>query len=324
MTKTYSLYELNEYIRRIIALNVPRAIWLTAEIAQCNLSRGHLYLNLIQKNEETEDLMAKSDAVIWSTDVRRLKRKLGKDFQSLVQEGVEVKIAVRVDYNERYGMKLIVEDIDPVYTIGKMEMVRRETIATLEKENLMHKNKALELPSVLQRIALISSETAAGYQDFMTQLANNNYGYSFNVKLFPTAMQGKNTSPEVVQQLERIDRFGAYDCVVITRGGGAKLDLMAFDDYELNKAVANCKTPVISGVGHETDDSILDLIAKRSLKTPTAVAEFLINYNLQFESNLVHLGQQLYLNSQERINADLFSLEEAHQILKWQSQSLVK
>ncbi|MFT5262116.1 MAG: exodeoxyribonuclease VII large subunit, partial [Polaribacter sp.] len=184
---TYSLYELNEYIRRIIALNIPRAIWLTAEIAQCNLSRGHLYLNLIQKDEETDELLAKSDAVIWSRELSRLKRKLGKDFKALMQEGVAIKVAVRVDYNERYGMKLMIEDIDPIYTIGKLETVRRETIALLEKEELLTKNGNLGLPAVLQRVALISSETAAGYQDFMSQLANNNYGYSCSVKLFSEA-----------------------------------------------------------------------------------------------------------------------------------------
>ncbi|MFT4664611.1 MAG: exodeoxyribonuclease VII large subunit [Patescibacteria group bacterium] len=321
---TYSLYELNEYIRRIIALNIPRAIWLTAEIAQCNLSRGHLYLNLIQKDEETDELLAKSDAVIWSRELSRLKRKLGKDFKALMQEGVAIKVAVRVDYNERYGMKLMIEDIDPIYTIGKLETVRRETIALLEKEELLTKNGNLGLPAVLQRVALISSETAAGYQDFMSQLANNNYGYSFSVKLFSAAMQGKQSSLEIVQQLERIERFGGYDCVVITRGGGARLDLMSFDDYALNKAVANCKIPVLVGVGHETDDCIIDLVANTSVKTPTAVAAFLINHNMQFETMLLQMGQELYLQSQQQINGDLLWLEEAKQVLRWQSQSLLK
>lgn len=321
---TYSLYELNEYIRRIIALNIPKAIWLTAEIAQCNLSRGHLYLNLIQKDEETDELLAKSDAVIWARQLSRLKRKLGKDFNALMQEGVAIKIAVRVDYNERYGMKLMIEDIDPIYTIGKLETVRRATIERLEKEALLAKNGNLKLPAVLQRIALISSETAAGYQDFISQLTNNNYGYTFSVKLFSAAMQGKQSSPEIVQQLERIERFGGYDCVVITRGGGARLDLMSFDDYELNKAVANCKIPVLAGVGHETDDCIIDLVANTSLKTPTAVAAFLINHNMHFETMLLQLGQDLYLQSQQRINEDLLWLEEARQVLRWQSQSLLK
>jgi exodeoxyribonuclease VII large subunit len=253
-----------------------------------------------------------------------LKRKLGKDFKALMQEGVAIKVAVRVDYNERYGMKLMIEDIDPIYTIGKLETVRRETIALLEKEELLTKNGNLGLPAVLQRVALISSETAAGYQDFMSQLANNNYGYSFSVKLFSAAMQGKQSSLEIVQQLERIERFGGYDCVVITRGGGARLDLMSFDDYALNKAVANCKIPVLVGVGHETDDCIIDLVANTSVKTPTAVAAFLINHNMQFETMLLQMGQELYLQSQQQINGDLLWLEEAKQVLRWQSQSLLK
>jgi exodeoxyribonuclease VII large subunit len=318
---TYSLYELNEYLRRVIALNIPRAIWLTAEIAQCNLSRGHMYLQFIQKEEGSEELVAKSDGVIWAGDLQRLKRKLGKDFDLIVQEGVEVKMAVRVDFHERYGLKLVVEDIDPIYTIGKLEAARREIIARLNAEGLLSKNGAIPLPVVLQRIALISSETAAGYQDFINQLSNNSFGYRYGVKLFPAAMQGKETSQEVIQQLDRIQQ---YDCVVITRGGGARLDLMAFDDYALNKAVATCRLPVLAGVGHETDDCILDLVANTSLKTPTAVAEFLINHNMRFETMLLQMGQELYLHSQQQINEELIRLEEYRQVLRWQTHHVLK
>ena len=317
---TYSLYDLNEFIRRVIALNIPRAVWVHAEIAQCNLSRGHMFLNLIQKEEEADQILAKSDAIIWAKEYKRLMRKIGKEFNALLQEGVEVKLFVRVDFNERFGMKLIVEDIDPVYTIGKLEMARLETIALLKKQQLLHKNQGKDLPVVLQRIALISSETAAGYSDFMNQLKNNSYQYSFKTTLFSAAMQGQQTSPEILRQLEKIQLSDSYDCVVITRGGGAKLDLIAFDDFELNKAIAECKIPVLVGVGHETDDCIVDLVAHTALKTPTAVAEFLINHNLHFEAMLLQVGKELYLAGYEQIKQESLYLEEVQQNLKWESQ----
>jgi len=300
---------------------VPRAIWVCCEIAQCNESRGHYYLNLIEKKEEDEGIKARSDAVIWQSDYRRLKRKLGKELDNLLQEGVEVKLMARVDFHERYGFKIIIEDIDPIYTLGKLELQRRKVIEALQADDLLHLNKEKQLPPVIQRVALISSRTAAGYSDFTNQLEDNPYGYQFKWELYPAAMQGQSTSIEIRNQLKKIRIYGGYDCVVITRGGGARLDLMAFDDFELCKTVAEFPIPVLTGVGHETDECILDLVAHTPVKTPTAAAEFMINHNLQFESRLIQLGQMLYLSCQEQIGDEQLWLEEAKQIIRWQSKA---
>ncbi len=321
--QSYSLHELMEFIRRVLALNVPRAVWVCCEIAQCNESRGHYYLNLIEKGEEGQDLLAKCDAVIWQNDYRSLKRKLGKELNNLLQEGVEVKLMVRTEFHERFGFKLVVEDIDPVYTLGKLELQRRKVIEALQAADLLNKNKEQTLPPVIQRVALISSQTAAGFSDFTTQLANNPYGYNYEWTLFSAAMQGQLTSIEIRNQLKKIRIYGGYDCVVITRGGGARLDLMAFDDFELCKTVAEFPLPVLVGVGHETDESLLDLVAHTPLKTPTAVAEFMISYNMRFESQLIQLGQELYLSSLSQINTETLWLEEARQVLRWQSQAIL-
>ncbi len=321
--QSYTLYELLEFIRRVLALNVPKAIWVVCEIAQCNESRGHYYLNLIEKQEEGDDIVAKSEAVIWQNQYRQLKRKLGKELDNLLQEGVEVKMMVRVDFHERYGFKIVIEDIDPIYTLGKLELKRRRIIEALQEGDLLGMNADHSLPPVIQRIALISSQTAAGYSDFVNQLESNAYGYHYKWKLFPAAMQGQSTSIEIRNQLKKIRIYGGYDCVVITRGGGARLDLMAFDDFELCKTVAEFPIPILSGVGHETDECILDLVAHTPLKTPTAAAEFLISHNMRFESQLLQLGQELFLTSQAQINDEQLWLEEAKQVLRWQSQSII-
>lgn len=321
--QSYTLYELLEFIRRVLALNVPKAIWVVCEIAQCNESRGHYYLNLIEKQEEDGDIVAKSEAVIWQNQYRQLKRKLGKELDNLLQEGVEVKLQVRVDFHERYGFKIVIEDIDPIYTLGKLELQRRKIIEALQEGDLLGRNEEHPLPAVIQRVALISSKTAAGYADFINQLSDNVYGYHYDWTLFPAAMQGQSTSIEIRNQLKKIRIYGGYDCVVITRGGGARLDLMAFDDFELCKTVAEFQIPVLTGLGHETDDCLLDLVAHTPIKTPTAVAEFLISHNMRFESMLLQLGQDLFLNSQNQINNEQLWLEEAKQVLRWQSQSVL-
>ncbi len=317
---TYSLYELNEFIRRVVALNVPQAVWVSAEIAQCKTSRGHVYIDLIQKEEFTDVLVAKSGAVIWASDYRRLKRQYAKELAALLQEGMEVKLLARVDFHERYGFKLIIEDVDPSYTLGQMEAARRKTLALLQQQSLLDKNKEIPLPLVLQRIALISSETAAGYRDFVDQLSQNPYGYGFHWQLFPAAMQGQQAAPEMIAQIDRIQKLDrTFDCVVIVRGGGARLDLMAFDDFGLNKKVAECPLPVLVGIGHQTDDSILDQVAHLSLKTPTAAADYLIDHNLQFETMLLQTGNELQQHTQQYIYEESVQLEKAHQTVRWQS-----
>ena len=312
--QTYSLFELSEQIRRTVALNFAHPIWIQAEIAQLNESRGHYYLQLVEKSELEDQLIAKADAVLWQSKKHEIKRKVGKIFHSVLQEGKQVSVQVSVEYDERYGLKLIIQDIDPSYTLGQLQLDRQKILERLDQLKLLGKNKQARIPTVLQNIAILSSESAAGYTDFMAQLNQNPYGYYFNGTLFPIAVQGKDVAKDVVRQLSIIDkRHDEFDCVVIVRGGGAKLDLAGFDDFEIGKAIANAKLPILSGIGHEIDETIADIVVHTALKTPTAVADFFIQHNANFEGNLDYLTVQLRQSINEKVqnaNLQLLRLEE--------------
>lgn len=291
----YSLFDLNQFIRRVIALNLPEPIWVQCEIGQCNESRGHYWLELVQQGEtEEEEIIAQASAVIWARQFRKLRRDLGPTFQQILQEGMAVKLQVKVDFHERFGLKLMVEDIDPSYTLGKLAMQRQQILDRLEKEQLLGRNARLSLPSVLQRIAVISSAQAAGYQDFVEQLKGNSYNYQYKLQFFPSAMQGASVEKELLSQLKKIEgQKSNFDVIVIIRGGGSKLDLQAFDNYALGKKIAECPLPVLVGIGHDIDETVLDRVAYCSLKTPTAVADFLIHRNESFEIQVQQLALQI-------------------------------
>jgi len=320
----YSLFELNEHIRRIVTLNFPTGLWISCEIAQVNESRGHYYFNLIEKDETDGTIIAKSDAVLWQRTYRSLRRKVGKTMDSLLQNGITVLLKVKVDFHERYGLQLTVEDIDPVYTMGKLEQQRLETIAALQSQGLLIPNRELFLPKVIQRIAIISSATAAGYKDFQEQLTKNVYQYKFHCTLLPAAMQGQNAVPEITNQLEKIAlNHDRYDCVVLVRGGGARLDLMAFDQLELCEKIAVCPLPILVGIGHEIDETVTDLVAHKSLKTPTAAAAFIIENNLHFESELIDTQQWIQQTIGDRLTTEEQRLREFEQFLSIQPQNLL-
>lgn len=291
--QVHSLFDLQEFIRRVLALNFQQAIWITAEIGQSGRSKGHYYLELIQKGSG-EALMAQASAVLWANDYRRLRAALGADLDAVLQTGLQVKMQVRVDFHERYGLKLLIVDLDPSFTFGEMDRQRRQTIAALQAQGLLGVNGGLTLPPVLQRIAVISSEGAAGLQDFLEQLRGNKFGYYFDCQLFESSVQGVSAAAEMQSALARVAAESAfYDCVAIVRGGGARLDLAAFDNLELCQALARMPLPVLTGIGHDVDETVLDLVAHTSLKTPTAVAEFLIQHNLFFENDLLQMAGQL-------------------------------
>ena len=292
-TEAYSLYQVNEYLKRTIALNFPNQIWVQAEIAQIRESRGHWYIELVEKSEGQEDIIAQSSAVIWRNTYAQLFAKIGPDLKGILSDGMEVMVKCQLSYHERYGLKLTISDVQPEFTIGKLARERAATIAKLKALNLMDANKSLEAPIVIQKIAVISSTTAAGFQDFQRQLEENPLGYQFKVDLFPSAMQGLNTEPEVLTQLAHIVKRGGYDVITIIRGGGAKLDLVAFDSLAISVAIAKLKIPVLIGIGHDIDESVVDMVAYRSLKTPTAVADYIIAANQVFEENILRLYDEL-------------------------------
>ena len=316
----HSLFDLQEYIRRVLALNFQQSIWITAEIGQAGRSKGHYYLELIQKGEG-EELLAQASAVLWAGEYRRLRLALGADLDAVLQTGLQVKMQVRVDFHERFGLKLLITDLDPSFTFGEVERQRRQTIAMLREQGLLDRNGALPLPAVLQRIAVISSEGAAGLQDFLEQLRENKFGYSFDCQLFESSVQGKSAAAEIQSALQRIAGESAFfDCVVIVRGGGARLDLAAFDNLDLCRTLAAMPLPVFTGIGHDIDETVLDLVAHTALKTPTAVAEYLIQHNLFFENELLQSAAQIGAFAEFRIRLQTLELNSREMEISLESR----
>lgn len=317
--QTYTLFDLHEHIRRVLALNYPEALWITAEIAQISRSRGHLYLNVVQKGADTDpDIVAQAQAVVWQRDYQKLRLAQGLALDEVLREGCEVRMLVRVDFHERYGLKLLISDVDPAYTFGQLELQRRQTIETLRNLGLLERNRALPLPAVLQRVAVVSSEGAAGFQDFREQLAANPFGFRFHCRLFSAAVQGNNAETELIAALDSIAaQRHRFDCAVILRGGGARLDLAAFDRLALCKTAAGLPLPVFTGIGHDVDESVLDLVAHTALKTPTAVADFLIQHNLFFENNVLRVAGHVRENADHHLRVKTLELNNLEGAAHW-------
>ena len=310
MREELTLFELNEFIRRFVALNVPDAIWITAEISQANLNRGHYYIDLVQKSEQTQEIIAKSYAVLWAKTLGTIAATKSSNITHILKEGLKVKLRVRVDFHEKYGLKLVIDDIDENYTYGNLALERAKIIKRLQAEQLMDKNSQLALPKMIKRIAVLSSKTAAGLKDFVTHLRSNEYGYTFHLELFEIAVQGANVEPNFLDQLSKID-WTSFDLISVIRGGGSKLDLAAFDSYAICKAIANCPTPILTGIGHEIDETIADMVSHSSLKTPTALASFIIDRNLVFENGLLLLNQEIEDITTRKIHQEKMSLQKS-------------
>lgn len=322
MNQSLRLYQLNEYIRRVIALNFSESIWINCEIASYKESRGHAYLELIEKSEHSDDIIAQASAAIWRTQLIQIGKKLGSEKESVLQAGKDILIKVKVDFSEKFGFKLIIEDIDLSFTLGKLALRRQEIMMELSSLNLLEKNQQLKLNKVLQRIAVISSENAAGWQDFYNQLKDNVYAYRYEVTLFNSAMQGQRVEADVVEKLKLIKKSkDAYDCVVIIRGGGGKVDLSDFDNLLIAKTIADMPIPVVTGIGHDIDQSITDIVAHTSLKTPTAVAEFLIQHNAQFEAAMMQSTYQIFQQVLDRLAYEKQLLDKSTQQLNWVTAS---
>ncbi|MDZ4708796.1 MAG: exodeoxyribonuclease VII large subunit [Saprospiraceae bacterium] len=320
-----SLFELNEYIRQVIALNFTEPLWIRAEINQLSFSRGHCYLDLVEKQSESDEVIAQASAAIWYRNLKFIEHKTGAQLNQLLQKGIQVLLKVKVEFSERYGLKFSVEDIDTTYTLGMLELKRREILAQLTTAGLLEKNKQLYFPAVLQKLAIISSEKAAGLQDFVNHLQDNSYQFAFDCELYPAAMQGKNMEREILKALKDIHRSRInYDAIVLIRGGGSKLDLAAFDGLQLCTAIANSAFPVITGIGHDIDQSIADLVAHTSLKTPTAVANYVIDHNLRFESQLITLYRNLEKSVRHLIHGYQKDLHYLGHQVKEQSLHLIQ
>lgn len=273
-----SLYELNGLVRQTLELTLDGEYWVKAEISELHVNR-HCYMELVQKEPRGNGLLAKARAQVWMNRWVLIKPMFEQMTGQVLSAGMQVLIKVQVTFHELYGYSLNVTDLDPTYTLGDIARRRQEIIRQLQEEGVDAMNKELPLPRLLQRIAVISSATAAGYGDFCNQLSNNPRKLAFKTELFQTTMQGNDVENSVIAALDRIaKRMDEWDVVVIIRGGGATSDLSGFDSLALAENVAQFPLPIITGIGHERDDTVIDLIAHTRVKTPTAAAEFLIHH----------------------------------------------
>ncbi len=298
--QAFSLYELNVRVRDTLRDAFPHNIWVVGEISELHLNRnGHCYLELVEKNEDTDKLVAKARAIIWSYTFRMLQPYFETTAGTKFASGIKVLVKVTVEFHELYGFSLNITDVDPNYTLGDMARKKQEVIKRLEKEGVLEMNRELDIPLVVQKIAVISSKTAAGYGDFMNQLNNNPYGYVFYTRLYEAMMQGDGAEKSIIEALDKIyESEDFFDAVAIIRGGGSKADLSCFDGYWLAYNITQFSLPVLSGIGHERDDSVLDLVANTRLKTPTAVAEFIVDKASEFEYSLDECLDSFTLNIQ--------------------------
>ena len=297
MKNSLTLYELNALVRDMLALEMPDEYWVEAELSEAREVRGHCYMELIQKDEHSNTPVAKASAKCWASTWQLVKPHFMRVTGQEIHAGMKVLLKVYAQFHESYGFSWIVTDIDPTYTMGDMARKRMEIIRQLKEEGVFELQKELQLPMFCQHIAVISSANAAGYGDFVNQLENNEYGFRFQTQLFPAVMQGEGVEQSVIGALNKIfeslefatanddssfftlhSSLSKFDCVVIIRGGGATSDLSGFDTLALAEHVANFPLPIITGIGHERDESVLDMVSHTRVKTPTAAAAFLIGH----------------------------------------------
>ncbi|MBQ2787757.1 MAG: exodeoxyribonuclease VII large subunit [Bacteroidaceae bacterium] len=274
-----TLYALNNMVRCTLNDAMPSRYWVTGELSEVReTTAGHCYIELVQRNEATGELVAKARGTIWARTYALLRPYFVEETGQNFVAGLKILVQVSVDFHELYGFALDVCDIEPAFTVGDMERRRRQIIKRLEDEGVIGLNKELPFPMLPQRVAVISSPTAAGYDDFCDQLAANAYGFVFYTHLFPSPMQGAKVEEGIIAALGMIARnLDLWDVVVIIRGGGATSDLSCFDTYDLANNCAQFPLPIITGIGHHRDDTLLDIVAHTRVKTPTAAAELLVH-----------------------------------------------
>lgn len=306
------LYELQTRLKNGIEAAFPSKLWLKAEISAMKVRpAGHCYMELSQSSET--GLVAKAQAVIWSSKFRFLAPFFKSVTGSDMSEGMNVLVLVSVNFSQLYGLSLVIDDIDPSFTVGEKEQQRRLTIARLEAEGLMELQKELPMPVLPYRLAVISASDAAGFRDFTRHLLENDYGFVFRSELFPAVMQGSAAPSSIIGALESIAQSDTtYDLVLVMRGGGAKLDLACYDDYDLAAAIARFPVPVFTAVGHDQDHHVCDMVAYGYMKTPTAMADELIGYYADEDTRLLSFGSRLklaFLNKISRMESQVQMLE---------------
>lgn len=307
-------------VKEALVDKLPKQYWIVGEILDLHENRnGHCYLELIEKHPENDSLLARAKATIWASRYSMLRPFFESSTNTRLKSGIKLLCRVSVEFHPQYGFSLNITDIDPAYTLGDLARKKQEVISRLRKEGVFDMNQELPFPEVPQRIAVISSESAAGYGDFMDTLQTNSQGFRFSATLFPAVMQGEDAPGSIIAALDKVHESEAnFDCVALIRGGGSKADLESFNHYDLAYFITQFPLPVITGIGHERDESVADMVAAKGLKTPTAVAEFLVDQLLSFEFRLSGLYDRLaalvkgktqgHLSQIERYGADLVHL----------------
>ena len=325
MEEKLTLLDLQEKIKRGIEGAVPGAVWVTAEIGELNNHySGHCYLDLIDYKEGGRGVAAKARGVIWSNVWRMLKPYFETTSGVRLEKGLHVLLKAQVSFSPVYGLSLNILDIDPSFTVGELELRRQKTIERLKGDGCMEMNPSLQLPALPRRIAVVSAETAAGYRDFMKQLHQNENGFRFCTELFAAQMQGDDAPQSIISALERIaERSDEFDVAIIIRGGGAAMDLVCYDDYNLALNIAQFPLPVITGIGHDHDFHIADMVAHTWLKTPTAVADFFVGIFVEQEQYIMYLFQRISLTLSQKISAERQKLALLHNSVVQGAENLV-
>lgn len=303
------LFDFQTKLKEGIECLFPSRIWVRAEVSAVKArGGGHCYLELSQSG--SKGLIAKADAIIWSSKYRFIAPYFQSVTGSPISEGMSVLVEVQANFSQLYGFSLIINDIDPEYSLGVKELERQRTIERLGREGLLELQKELSLPLLPYNLAVISAEDAAGYRDFMRHMEENPYGFKVNVELFPALMQGVDCPASIIAALDSVLESGAeYDAVLILRGGGAKLDLACYDDYDLAAVIAQYPLPVLTAVGHDQDFHVCDMVAHEYVKTPTALADFIIGMYEDEDERLYSFGTRMRLAVTGRLAAAENSLE---------------
>ena len=320
--KIYTLSQLGESLKRTLEqVTQGRVMWFKAEIAKLTSSpSGHVYLELVEEVENKR--LAVMRGTLWKSQHHVVREALGEAADQVLTAGTEIVFSGRVQYHPVYGVSLVIEDIDLTAMMGEAERRKQATIATLKAQGAFEWNRAVPLPRLVQRVALVGSPGTSGFRDFGVHLIQNDWGVGFDVEVFPATVQGKEAPLTLITALERAVAWNP-DAVVVVRGGGSALDLDAFNDLELCLAIANCPCPVLTGIGHETDLSVADLVAHRHFKTPTAVADFLVDRLVTERSRLAEWSLAMGQRVQQRLNWERERFAQDLQTLKLQPRQLL-
>ena len=306
-----TLSQLLAQVKDVLVDQLPDRYWIVAEILELHENRnGHCYLELIEKHPENDSILARAKANIWASRYSMLRPFFESSTNTRLKSGIKILCKVSVEFHPQYGFSLNITDIDPAYTLGDLARKKQEVISRLRNEGVFDMNREIPFPEVPQRLAVISSETAAGYGDFLETLNNNSHGFLFSTTLFPAVMQGEGAPGSITAALDQIHESESdFDCVAIIRGGGSKADLESFNHYDLAYYISQFPLPVITGIGHERDESVADMVAAKALKTPTSVGEYLVDKLLSFEFRLSGLHDRMAAMVKGRVQGHVSRLE---------------